>query len=68
MDELTIIGRIEILEAAPALTRGAGLRFFILLGKDQIRATYGEETVNGITKSIHNEIVFALGDIKLAEE
>ena len=42
--------------------------FFILPGKDQIRATYGEETVNGIMKSIHNEIVFAPGDIKLTEE
>ncbi|AKF48847.1 Type IV secretory pathway, VirD4 component (plasmid) [Pseudomonas syringae pv. syringae HS191] len=69
MDELAIMGRIEILETAPALTRGAGLRFFFIFqGKDQLRAIYGEEAANGIMKAIHNEIVFAPGDIKLAEE
>ncbi|MDU8476017.1 type IV secretory system conjugative DNA transfer family protein, partial [Pseudomonas syringae pv. actinidiae] len=69
MDELAIMGRIEILETAPALTRGAGLRFFFIFqGKDQLRAIYGEEAANAIMKAIHNEIVFAPGDIKLAEE
>lgn len=69
MDELAIMGRMEIMETAPALTRGAGLRFFLIFqGKDQIRAIYGEEAANGIMKAIHNEIVFAPGDIKLAEE
>lgn len=69
MDEFAIMGRMEIMETAPALTRGAGLRFFLIFqGKDQIRATYGEEAANGIMKAIHNEIVFAPGDIKLAEE
>jgi type IV secretion system protein VirD4 len=69
MDEFAIMGRMEIMETAPALTRGAGLRFFLIFqGKDQIRATYGEEAANGIMKAIHNEIVFAPGDIKLADE
>ena len=69
MDEFAIMGRMEIMETAPALTRGAGLRFFLIFqGKDQIRAVYGEEAANGIMKAIHNEIVFAPGDIKLAEE
>ena len=69
MDELAIMGRIESMETAPALTRGAGLRFFLIFqGKDQIRAIYGEEAANAIMKAIHNEIVFAPGDIKLAEE
>ncbi|KPC27091.1 Conjugal transfer protein [Pseudomonas savastanoi pv. glycinea] len=69
MDEFAIMGRMEIMETAPALTRGAGLRFFLIFqGKDQIRAIYGEEAANGIMKAIHNEIVFAPGDIKLAEE
>ncbi|WP_122762717.1 type IV secretory system conjugative DNA transfer family protein [Pseudomonas viridiflava] len=69
MDELAIMGRIESMETAPALTRGAGLRFFLIFqGKDQIRDIYGENAANGIMKAIHNEIVFAPGDIKLAEE
>jgi len=69
MDEFAIMGRMEIMETAPALTRGAGLRYFLIFqGKDQIRAVYGEEAANGIMKAIHNEIVFAPGDIKLAEE
>ena len=69
MDEFAIMGRMEIMETAPALTRGAGLRFFLIFqGKDQIRAVYGDEAANGIMKAIHNEIVFAPGDIKLAEE
>lgn len=69
MDEFAIMGRMEIMETAPALTRGAGLRFFLIFqGKDQIRAVYGEEAANGIMKAIHNEIVFAPGDIELAKE
>lgn len=69
MDELAIMGRMAILETAPALTRGAGLRYLLIFqGKDQIRAIYGEEAGNAILKAIHNEIVFAPGDIDLAEE
>lgn len=71
MDEFAIMGRMEIMETAPALTRGAGLRFFLIFqGKDQIRAqrAYGTEAANGIMKAIHNEIVFAPGDIELAKE
>ena len=69
LDALAIMGRIESMETAPALTRGAGLRFFLIFqGKDQIRDIYGENAANGIMKAIHNEIVFAPGDIKLAEE
>lgn len=69
MDEFAIMGRMEIMGTAPALTRGAGLRYLLVFqGKDQIRAIYGEEAANGILKAIHNEVVFAPGDIKLAEE
>ncbi|MGP5367275.1 type IV secretory system conjugative DNA transfer family protein [Pseudomonas helleri] len=69
MDEFAIMGRMEIMETAPALTRGAGLRYLIIFqGKDQIRAVYGTETGNAIMKAFHNEIVFAPGDIHLAEE
>ncbi|RML41529.1 VirD4 protein, partial [Pseudomonas savastanoi pv. glycinea] len=58
-----------MMETAPALTRGAGLRFFLIFqGKDQVRAIYGETAGNAIMKAIHNEIVFAPGDIELAKE
>lgn len=69
MDEFAIMGRMEIMETAPALTRGAGLRYFIIFqGKDQIRAVYGVEKGNAIMKAFHIEIVFAPGDIELAKE
>lgn len=69
MDEYAIMGRMAIMETAPALTRGAGLRYLLIFqGKDQIRAIYGEEAANAILKAIHNEVVFAPGDIDLAEE
>lgn len=69
MDEFAIMGRMAIMETAPALTRGAGLRYLIIFqGKDQIRAVYGTEAGNAIMKAFHNEIVFAPGDIELAKE
>lgn len=69
MDEFAIMGRMEIMETAPALTRGAGLRYMIIFqGKDQIRAVYGVEAGNAIMKAFHNEIVYAPGDIDLAEQ
>lgn len=69
MDEFAIMGRMAIMETAPALTRGAGLRYLIIFqGKDQVRAIYGSEAGNAIMKAFHNEIVYAPGDIDLAEE
>lgn len=71
IDEIAIMGRMEIMETAPALTRGAGLRYLIIFqGKDQMRAerTYGEQAGNGIMKAFHIEIVYGTGDINLADE
>lgn len=69
MDEFAIMGRMAIMETAPALTRGAGLRYVIIFqGKDQVRAIYGTEAGNAIMKAFHNEIVYAPGDIELAKE
>jgi type IV secretion system protein VirD4 len=69
MDEFAIMGRMAIMETAPALTRGAGLRYGIIFqGKDQVRAIYGTEAGNAIMKAFHNEIVYAPGDIELAKE
>lgn len=71
IDEFAVMGRMEVMETAPALTRGAGLRFLaIFQDKDQIRSerVYGRETADGIMKAFHVEVVFAPGDTKLAKE
>ena len=71
IDEIAVMGRMEIMETAPALTRGAGLRYLIIFqGKDQLRSerTYGREGGNGIMKAFHIEVVYGTGDIELAKE
>lgn len=71
MDEIAVMGRIEIMETAPALQRGAGLRFFIIFqGKDQMRTDrlYGKEGADAIMKAFHIEIVYAPGDVDAAEQ
>jgi type IV secretion system protein VirD4 len=71
IDEIAVMGRIEILEMAPALTRGAGLRYVIIFqGKDQLRSerTYGREAGNGIMQAFHIEIVYGTGNVELAKE
>jgi type IV secretion system protein VirD4 len=71
IDEIAVMGRIEILEMAPALTRGAGLRYIIIFqGKDQLRSerTYGREAGNGIMQAFHIEIVYGTGNVELAKE
>lgn len=70
MDEIAIMGRIEVMETGPALTRGAGLRYLIIFqSKDQMRSdrTYGKETGDAIMKAFHIEIVFAPGDHDVAK-
>ncbi|RYF45661.1 MAG: type IV secretory system conjugative DNA transfer family protein, partial [Cytophagaceae bacterium] len=71
IDEIAVMGRIEIMEMAPALTRGAGLRYIIIFqGKDQLRSerTYGREAGNGIMQAFHIEIVYGTGNVELAKE
>jgi type IV secretion system protein VirD4 len=71
IDEIAVMGRIEIMEMAPALTRGAGLRSIIIFqGKDQLRSerTYGKEAGNGIMQAFHIEIVYGTGNVELAKE
>ncbi|PUA41493.1 conjugal transfer protein [Pseudomonas protegens] len=71
IDEIAVMGRMEIMETAPALMRGAGLRFLIIFqNKEQLRAerTYGREGGDGIMKAFHAEIVYTPNDIKLATE
>ncbi|MGJ6056317.1 type IV secretory system conjugative DNA transfer family protein, partial [Pseudomonas aeruginosa] len=71
IDEIAVMGRMEVMETAPALMRGAGLRFLIIFqSKDQLRAerTYGREGGDGIMKAFHAEIVYTPNDIELATE
>jgi type IV secretion system protein VirD4 len=71
IDEIAVMGRIEVMELAPALTRGAGLRYIIIFqGKDQLRSerTYGKEAGNGIMQAFHIEIVYGTGNVELAKE
>ncbi|MCW6572915.1 type IV secretory system conjugative DNA transfer family protein [Yersinia ruckeri] len=71
LDEIAVMGHMEVMETAPALTRGAGLRYLIVFqSKDQMRSdkTYGVEGGNGIMKAFHVEVVFAPGDEQLAKE
>lgn len=70
MDEVAVMGRIEVMETAPALNRAYGLRFFIIFqNRDQMLAdrTYGKETGNAIMKTFAIEIVFAPGDYETAK-
>ncbi|WP_267436640.1 type IV secretory system conjugative DNA transfer family protein [Erwinia psidii] len=66
MNEFAIMKRIEVMETAPALSRGAGLRFLIVFQNEmQVCANdcYGKEGGNALMKTFHNVVVFSPGDI-----
>lgn len=66
MNEFAVMKRIEVMETAPALSRGAGLRFLIVFQNEmQVCANdlYGKEGGNALMKTFHNVVVFAPGDI-----
>lgn len=71
MDEIAVMGVIEALKTAPALTRGYNLRFLLICqNKDQLRSSdlYGREGANAIIKALHIEIVYTPADMSDAEE
>lgn len=71
IDEVAVMGRIDALKTAPALMRGAGLRFLLSFqGKKQLQADelYGVQGADAIMEAIHMEIVYAPGNIDAAEE
>jgi type IV secretion system protein VirD4 len=71
MDETAVMGVIEKMKTAPALTRGAGLRYIIIFqGKAQLRSSdlYGLEGANAIMDAFHIETVYAPGNIDAATE
>lgn len=70
MDEFAVMGRIQIMETAPALTRGAGLRFGIIYqNRPQLSADdcYGNKA-EGILKAFHIQIVYTPNDTDEAKK
>lgn len=71
MDEFAVMGVIDIMKTAPALTRAYDVRYLIIFqNKDQLRSAqlYGVEGTKAILDAFHIEIVFAMKDIVAAEE
>lgn len=69
MNEFAIMKRIEVMETAPALSRGAGLRFLIIFQNEmQLCANdcYGKEGGKALMDTFHINVVFAPGDIEVA--
>ena len=69
MNEFAIMKRIEIMETAPALSRGAGLRFLIIFQNElQICSNdcYGKEGGKALMDTFHINVVFAPNDIEAA--
>ncbi|PLY35833.1 conjugal transfer protein [Pectobacterium carotovorum] len=70
-DEFAVMGRIEVMETAPALTRGAGLRYIIIFqNKSQVcsDSCYGPEGGKAVMDPFHIEVAFAPGNIEAAKE
>lgn len=70
MDEFAIMGRIKVMETAPAVTRGAGLRYGIIYqNREQLKAddVYGSKA-EALLKAFHIQIVYTPKDVKEAEE
>ncbi|MEN3262724.1 type IV secretory system conjugative DNA transfer family protein [Sodalis endosymbiont of Spalangia cameroni] len=71
MNEFAVMGRMEVMETAPALTRGAGLRYLIIFqNKNQVCADecYGREGGKAVMEPFHVEVVYAPGNIDVATE
>lgn len=71
MNEFAMMGRMEVMETAPALTRGNGLRYAIFFqNENQVCSSicYGPEGGKALLGTFHNTIVFAPGDIEVATE
>lgn len=70
-DEFAVMGRIEVMETAPALTRGAGLRYIIIFqNESQICSDncYGPEGGKAVMEPFHIKVAFAPGDIDTAKK
>lgn len=70
-DEFAVMGRIEVMETAPALTRGAGLRYIIIFqNESQVCSDncYGQEGGKAVMDPFHIKVVFAPGDYEAAKK
>lgn len=71
MNEFAVMKRMEVMETAPALTRGAGLRYLIIFqNKNQVCSDecYGREGGKAVMEPFHVEVVYAPGNIDVATE
>lgn len=71
MNEFAVMGRMEVMETAPALTRGNGLRYAIIFqNENQVcsNTCYGREGGKALLGTFHNDVVFAPGDMDVATE
>lgn len=71
MDEFAVLGKVDIMEIAPALTRSFNVRYLIIFqNKDQLRSSrlYGSQGANAIMDAFHIEIVFAMSSVSSATE
>ncbi|HBZ2695160.1 TPA: type IV secretory system conjugative DNA transfer family protein [Klebsiella pneumoniae] len=71
MDEFAVMGPINIMKTAPALTRAYNVRYLIIFqNKDQLRdgKLYGEAGTKAILQAFHIEIVFTMQDEVAAKE
>lgn len=70
-DEFAVLGKVDIMEIAPALTRSFNVRYLIIFqNKDQLRSSrlYGSQGANAIMDAFHVEIVFAMSNVNAATE
>lgn len=71
MDEFAVMGVIDIMKTAPALTRAYDVRYLIIFqNKAQLRADamYDKQGADAIMEAFQIEIVFAMKDHEAAKE
>ncbi|EDR3562094.1 type IV secretory system conjugative DNA transfer family protein [Salmonella enterica subsp. enterica serovar Benue] len=71
MDEFAVMGVIDVMKTAPALTRAYNVRYLIIFqNKAQLRdeSMYGKEGANAIMEAFHVEMVYAMKDFEASKE
>lgn len=71
LDEIAVMGVLDVMRTAPALMRGYNIRFLVVFqNKAQLRDAnmYGREGADAIMEAFHIEIAFAPADNATAKE
>jgi type IV secretion system protein VirD4 len=71
LDEIAVMGVLDVMRTAPALMRGYNIRFLVVFqNKAQLRDAnmYGREGADAIMEAFHIEIAFAPSDTSTAKE